>query len=105
MTLHKSKGDEFDYVFIPELIQDNLCLNINELKNVIKDKYKLFGLKLNSLNIFIFIIKLSYSCDALSNISGCSHNKFVDNMPDSTSSKRLLNVFMFVTCNVVLITF
>lgn len=32
MTLHKSKGDEFDYVFIPELTQDNLCLNVNELK-------------------------------------------------------------------------
>lgn len=32
MTLHKSKGDEFDYVFIPELTQDNLCLNANELK-------------------------------------------------------------------------
>jgi len=32
MTLHKSKGDEFDYVFIPELTQDNLCLNQNELK-------------------------------------------------------------------------
>ncbi len=27
MTLHKSKGDEFDYVFIPELTQDNLCLD------------------------------------------------------------------------------
>lgn len=32
MTLHKSKGDEFDYVFIPELTQDNLCLNKDELK-------------------------------------------------------------------------
>ena len=32
MTLHKSKGDEFDYVFIPELTQDNLCLNANEYK-------------------------------------------------------------------------
>ena len=32
MTLHKSKGDEFDYVFIPELTQDNLCLNVNEYK-------------------------------------------------------------------------
>lgn len=28
MTLHKSKGDEFDYVFIPELTRDNLNLNI-----------------------------------------------------------------------------
>ena len=32
MTLHKSKGDEFDYVFIPELTQDNLCLSEPELK-------------------------------------------------------------------------
>ena len=32
MTLHKSKGDEFDYVFIPELTQDNLCLTPSELK-------------------------------------------------------------------------
>ncbi len=38
MTLHKSKGDEFDYVFIPELTQDNLCLNPNELK--LKDNTK-----------------------------------------------------------------
>ncbi len=33
MTLHKSKGDEFDYVFIPELTKENLCFN--------KDEYKL----------------------------------------------------------------
>ncbi|MBQ8847847.1 MAG: ATP-dependent helicase [Candidatus Gastranaerophilales bacterium] len=32
MTLHKSKGDEFDYVFIPELSQDNLCFNIEKYK-------------------------------------------------------------------------
>ncbi len=32
MTLHKSKGDEFDYVFIPEMTQENLCFNINEYK-------------------------------------------------------------------------
>ena len=32
MTLHKSKGDEFDYVFIPELTQDNLCFNENEYR-------------------------------------------------------------------------
>ena len=30
MTLHKSKGDEFDYVFIPELTQDNLCFDIEK---------------------------------------------------------------------------
>ena len=29
MTLHKSKGDEFDYVFIPELTEKNLALDIN----------------------------------------------------------------------------
>ncbi len=32
MTLHKSKGDEFDYVFIPEMIQDNLCLDVAKYK-------------------------------------------------------------------------
>ena len=32
MTLHKSKGDEFDYVFIPELTQDNLCFDIEKYK-------------------------------------------------------------------------
>ncbi len=30
MTLHKSKGDEFDYVFIPELTQNNICFNSKE---------------------------------------------------------------------------
>ena len=48
MTLHKSKGDEFDYVFIPELSQDNMCFNIDEYKlnenqNLIK-KLKKFRL-------------------------------------------------------------
>ena len=32
MTLHKSKGDEFDYVFIPELTEKNLTLDITQLK-------------------------------------------------------------------------
>ena len=32
MTLHKSKGGEFDYVFIPELTKDNLCLSVNDCK-------------------------------------------------------------------------
>ena len=32
MTLHKSKGDEFDYVFIPEMSEGNLALDINQLK-------------------------------------------------------------------------
>ena len=31
MTLHKSKGDEFDYVFIPELTERNLTLDINKM--------------------------------------------------------------------------
>lgn len=31
MTLHKSKGDEFDYVFLPELSEKNLTLDINKL--------------------------------------------------------------------------
>lgn len=32
MTLHKSKGDEFDFVFIPELSADNLGLKIEDIK-------------------------------------------------------------------------
>ena len=32
MTLHKSKGDEFDHVFIPELTSTNLGLEISEIK-------------------------------------------------------------------------
>ena len=32
MTMHKSKGDEFDYVFIPEFSEKNLSLNINSMK-------------------------------------------------------------------------
>ena len=32
LTLHKSKGDEFDHVFIPELYTDNLSLDINDIK-------------------------------------------------------------------------
>lgn len=32
MTLHKSKGDEFDYVFIPELTEDNLCFDVEKYK-------------------------------------------------------------------------
>lgn len=32
MTLHKSKGDEFDYVFIPELTDENLPLNLDTIK-------------------------------------------------------------------------
>lgn len=32
MTLHKSKGDEFDSVFLPEMTEKNLTLNIDEIK-------------------------------------------------------------------------
>lgn len=32
MTLHKSKGDEFDYVFLPEMSEKNITLNPDKLK-------------------------------------------------------------------------
>ena len=32
MTLHKSKGDEFDYVFIPELSEKSLSIDIEKMK-------------------------------------------------------------------------
>lgn len=32
MTLHKSKGDEFDFVFLPEMTENNLSLNFETLK-------------------------------------------------------------------------
>ncbi len=32
MTMHKSKGDEFDYVFVPEFSEKNLPLDINDIK-------------------------------------------------------------------------
>lgn len=32
MTLHKSKGDEFDYVFIPEMTEKSLTLDFNQIK-------------------------------------------------------------------------
>ena len=32
MTMHKSKGDEFDYVFIPEMSEKNLTLNFEQIK-------------------------------------------------------------------------
>ena len=32
MTLHKSKGDEFDLVFIPEFTEKNLPLDIENIK-------------------------------------------------------------------------
>ncbi len=32
MTMHKSKGDEFDYVFIPELNEENYSVTLNNVK-------------------------------------------------------------------------
>lgn len=32
MTLHKSKGDEFDYVFLPEMSEKNLALKFDKIK-------------------------------------------------------------------------
>lgn len=32
MTLHKSKGDEFDYVFIPEMSEKNLTFDFEQIK-------------------------------------------------------------------------
>lgn len=32
MTLHKSKGDEFDYVFLPEMSEKNLTLDLEQIK-------------------------------------------------------------------------
>lgn len=32
MTLHKSKGDEFDYVFLPEMAEKNLTLDFAQIK-------------------------------------------------------------------------
>lgn len=39
MTLHKSKGDEFDYVFIPNMYDKNLGLSLDEIK--LKDEVKI----------------------------------------------------------------
>ena len=32
MTMHKSKGDEFDYVFIPEMSEKNLTIDFEQIK-------------------------------------------------------------------------
>lgn len=32
MTLHKSKGDEFDYVFLPEMAEKNLTIDFEQIK-------------------------------------------------------------------------
>lgn len=46
MTLHKSKGDEFDLVFLPEMTERNLTINFSKLKYKISD----FMEQLKSLN-------------------------------------------------------
>ena len=32
MTLHKSKGDEFEYVFLPEMAEKNLSIDVEKAK-------------------------------------------------------------------------
>ena len=46
MTLHKSKGDEFDYVFLPEMTEKNLTIDITKCKSNISD----FMEQIKSLN-------------------------------------------------------
>ncbi len=46
MTLHKSKGDEFDYVFLPEMTEKNLTLDTAKCKSNISD----FMEQIKSLN-------------------------------------------------------
>ncbi len=49
LTLHKSKGDEFDYVFIPQLHSENLTLDIDGIK--LKENSKFIeNLKTNPKN-------------------------------------------------------
>ena len=40
MTYHKSKGDEFDYVFIPELTEKNVTLLSENIKIKSKDRFQ-----------------------------------------------------------------
>ena len=49
MTYHKSKGDEFDCVFIPELNEDNLPFEINNVKIKSKERF-LESIKALNLN-------------------------------------------------------
>ena len=62
MTLHKSKGDEFDYVFIPELSQDNMCFNIDEykLKENSKFNQKIKKIPLDDLSLKKEIIEENF---------------------------------------------
>ncbi len=47
MTYHKSKGDEFDYVFLPELSENNLNLSFEQLE---LKKSSIFLEKIRQLN-------------------------------------------------------
>lgn len=49
MTYHKSKGDEFDYVFIPELNEENLPFETNSIKIKSKERF-LESIKALNLN-------------------------------------------------------
>ena len=40
MTYHKSKGDEFDYVFIPELTEKNVALLKENVKIKSKERFQ-----------------------------------------------------------------
>ena len=39
MTYHKSKGDEFDYVFLPQLSEENLAFDLNNIKIKSKERF------------------------------------------------------------------
>ena len=39
MTYHKSKGDEFDYVFLPQMCEDTLPFDINNIKIKSKERF------------------------------------------------------------------
>ncbi len=47
MTMHKSKGDEFDYVFIPEFTERNLGINLKFIKT---GSHSMFFEEIKSLN-------------------------------------------------------
>lgn len=39
MTMHKSKGDEFDYVFLPEMLNKNLPLSPDDIRIKLSDRF------------------------------------------------------------------
>ncbi len=67
MTMHKSKGDEFDYVFIPKLNEDNYPLNI---KNV----------KLKSGSHFISSVKNALDNSGLKNVEQLKKEQIEENL-------------------------